>query len=99
MYKRQIQRYAFSNCISLKQLVLSKNIKSIEWGAFENCTLLEKIIIYDKVEYLSLIHIYRMLVSVCYLVLKGLLQTQSDGTTKLMDFLDEQRMHLSLIHI
>ena len=36
---------------------------------------------------------YRMLVSICYLVLKGLLQTQSDGTTKLMDFLDEQRMH------
>ena len=36
---------------------------------------------------------YRMLVSVCYLVLKGLLQTQSDGTTKLMNFLDEQRMH------
>lgn len=45
-----IQRYTFSNCISLKQLVLSKNIKSIEWGAFENCTLLEKIIIYDKAE-------------------------------------------------
>ena len=36
---------------------------------------------------------YRMLVSICYLILKGLLQTQSDGTTKLMDFLDEQRMH------
>ena len=36
---------------------------------------------------------YRMLVSICYLVLKGLLQTQSDGTTKLMGFLDEQRMH------
>lgn len=36
---------------------------------------------------------YRMLISVCYLVVKGLLQTQSDGTTKLMDFLDEQRMH------
>lgn len=36
---------------------------------------------------------YRMLVSICYLVLKGLLQTQSDGTTKLMDFLDEQLMH------
>ena len=35
---------------------------------------------------------YRMLVSICYLVLKGLLQTESDGTTKLMDFLDEQRM-------
>lgn len=36
---------------------------------------------------------YRMLISICYLVFKGLLQTQSDGTVKLMDFLDEQRMH------
>lgn len=36
---------------------------------------------------------YRMLVSICHLVIKGLLQTKSDGTTKLMDFLDEQRMH------
>lgn len=36
---------------------------------------------------------YRILISICYLVFKGLLQTQSDGTTKLMDFLDEQRMH------
>ena len=35
---------------------------------------------------------YRMLISVCYLVIKGLLQTNTDGTTKLMDFLDEQRM-------
>ena len=36
---------------------------------------------------------YRMLVSICYLVVKGLLQTNSDGTTRLMDFLDEQRMN------
>ena len=35
---------------------------------------------------------YRMLISICYLVMKGLLQTNSDGNTKLMDFLDEQRM-------
>ncbi len=35
---------------------------------------------------------YRMLISICYLVIKGLLQTNSNGTTKLMDFLDEQRM-------
>ena len=35
---------------------------------------------------------YQMLIAVCYLVMKGLLQTQSDGSTKLMDFLDEQRM-------
>ncbi len=35
---------------------------------------------------------YRMLMSVCWLVAKGLLQTQADGTSRLMDFLDEQRM-------
>ncbi len=35
---------------------------------------------------------YRMLISICYLVVKGLLQTTTDGSTKLMDFLDEQRM-------
>ena len=35
---------------------------------------------------------YRMLMNVCWLVYKGLLQTQSDGSTRLMDFLDEQRM-------
>lgn len=35
---------------------------------------------------------YRMIIAVCYLTIKGLLQTSSDGTTKLMDFLDEQRM-------
>ena len=36
---------------------------------------------------------YRMLISICYLVIKGLLQTQADGSTKLMDFLDDQHMH------
>lgn len=36
---------------------------------------------------------YRMMISICYLVFKGLLQTQADGTVKLMDFFDEQRMH------
>lgn len=35
---------------------------------------------------------YRMLISICYLIIKGLLQTKSDGTIRLMDFLDEQRM-------
>ena len=33
-----------------------------------------------------------MLISVCYLIIKGLLQTTADGTVKLMQFLDEQRM-------
>ncbi len=35
---------------------------------------------------------YRMLISICFLVVKGLLQSQADGTQKLMDFFDEQRM-------
>lgn len=35
---------------------------------------------------------YRMLMNVCWLVSKGLLQTQADGTSRLMDFLDEQRI-------
>lgn len=36
---------------------------------------------------------YQMMISICYLVVKGLLQTNTDGTTKFMDFLDDQRMH------
>lgn len=35
---------------------------------------------------------YQMLLSICYLVLKGLLQTETDGSVKMMKFLDEQRM-------
>lgn len=35
---------------------------------------------------------YQMLMSVCYLIIKGLLQTTTDGSVKLMQFLDEQRM-------
>lgn len=45
-----------------------------------------------KIQYNRTNQTYRMLISICYLVIKGLLQTQSDGTTRLMDFLDEQRM-------
>jgi hypothetical protein len=35
---------------------------------------------------------YQMLIGICYLVVKGLMQTNSDGVTKLMDYLDEQHM-------
>lgn len=35
---------------------------------------------------------YQMLMSVCYLIIKGLLQTTSDGSVNLMKFLEEQRM-------
>ena len=45
-----------------------------------------------KIQYNRNNQTYRMLIAICYLVVKGLLQTNSDGTTRLMDFLDEQRM-------
>lgn len=35
---------------------------------------------------------YRTLMNVCWLVAEGLLQTQRDGSVRLADFLDEQRM-------
>lgn len=35
---------------------------------------------------------YRMLMNVCWLVMKGLLQTQKDGSFRMVDFLDEQCM-------
>lgn len=36
---------------------------------------------------------YRMLISVCYLALEGLIQTTSEGEIKVMKFLDEQRTY------
>lgn len=35
---------------------------------------------------------YQLMIAVCELVIKGLLQTTEDGHTRVMDFLDEQRM-------
>ena len=55
----------------------------------------EPLNVYDinwKLQYNRNNQSYRMLISVCYLVIKGLLQSNTSGGTKLMDFLDEQRM-------
>ena len=59
---------------------------------FGNVDLLDVHTINWKIQYNRNNQTYRMLISICYLVIKGLLQTKSDGTTQLMDFLDEQRM-------
>lgn len=59
---------------------------------FGNVELLDVHMINWKIQYNRNNQTYRMLISVCYLVIKGLLQTNTDGTTQLMDFLDEQRM-------
>ena len=36
---------------------------------------------------------YQMMIGICQLVVKGLLQQQKDGSVRLMEFLDEQHMH------
>ena len=59
---------------------------------FGNADSLDIYAINWKLNYTRNNQTYRMLISVCYLVIKGLLQSNSDGTTRLMDFLDEQRM-------
>lgn len=67
--------------------------------------LKKQMLFFSEVDEIDLIHVdwnlrynrnnqtYRMLISVCYLVVKGLLQTKSDGTVRLMDFLNEKRMY------
>ena len=59
---------------------------------FSNVDLLDIHTINWKTHYNRNNQTYRMLISICYLVVKGLLQTNTVGTTRLMDFLDEQRM-------
>ena len=59
---------------------------------FGNVELLEICSIHWKLRYNRNNQTYRMLISICYLVVKGLLQTNTDGTVHIMDSLDEQRM-------
>lgn len=59
---------------------------------FSNIDLLDIHSINWKLQYNRNNQTYRLLISICYLVMKGLLQTNTDGTTKLMDYFDEQRM-------
>lgn len=92
---------AFMNQIlkSTMILLLQADIKN------ENKKQLRKILVYfNDVKEIDIVNInwnlqynrnnqtYRMLMSICYMVVKGLLQTQSDGSVKLMDFMDEERM-------
>lgn len=59
---------------------------------FEGVEILDVYSINWRVQYNRNNQTYRMLISICELVVRGLLQTNSNGTTHLMDFLDEQRM-------
>lgn len=62
-------------------------------GYFKDIDSLDVHTINWRIQYNRNNQTYRMLISICWLIAKGLLQTNSDGSTKLMDFLDEQRMH------
>jgi 5-methylcytosine-specific restriction enzyme subunit McrC len=59
---------------------------------FGDVELLDVYTINWKIQYHRNNQTYRMLISICYLVLKGLLQTRSAGTTRLMDFFDDPLM-------
>lgn len=59
---------------------------------FKDIDVLDVHTINWRVQYNRNNQTYRMLISICWLLVKGLLQTNSDGSTRLMDFLDEQRM-------
>lgn len=59
---------------------------------FGNIDLIDTHLINWKIQYNRNNQSYYMLISICFLVIKGLLQTNTDGSSKLMDFIDEQRM-------
>lgn len=59
---------------------------------FENVSSLDVYTIDWKLNYNRNNQTYQMLISICQLVIKGMLQTQSDGSVRLMDYVDEQRM-------
>ena len=59
---------------------------------FEDVDVLDVHAINWKQNYTKNNQSYRMLISICNLLLNGLIQSTSDGTVKLMQFIDEQRM-------
>ncbi len=59
---------------------------------FKDVSILDPFHINWKIRFNRNNQTYQMLINVCYLVIKGLLQTDSQGNTKMHKFLDEQRM-------
>ena len=61
---------------------------------FGNIDLLDIHAINWKVQFNRNNQSYRMLIAICYLTVNGLLQTNSDGSTRMMDFSDEHMSRL-----
>lgn len=59
---------------------------------FDEVSMLDKHTINWNLQYDRNNQTYRMLVEICHIIMKGLLQTNVDGTTRIMDYLDEQTM-------
>lgn len=59
---------------------------------FSDVSLIDLNAVNWNVRYNKNNHTYRLLITICQLIVKGLLQSKSDGSLKTMDFLDEQRM-------
>ena len=82
-------------CVLLKANIRSEHRKSLRklLVYFNDVEILEIHKINWNIRYDRNNQTYMMIISICRLVIKGLLQTQSDGKYKLMDFFDEDRMH------
>lgn len=85
---------------STMKLLLRQNI-----GTAQSRKLKKVLVFFDGITELNLHNInwkfcynrnnqtYRMLMSICYLVVHALLQSKSEGSRPVMDFIDEQHMH------
>lgn len=84
------------------QILIKSDIKSFRKKSFRNLLLYFKDVKSLDIKRIKNINwnmkfnknnqSYQMLISICYLVLNGLIQTTTDGSTKLLNFLDEQSM-------
>ena len=81
-------------CLLLKSRISSSRKKDLRKVLvfFEGVEELDYHLINWNIQYNRNNQTYRMLISICFLIIKGLIQNQSDGSVKLMDFLDERRM-------
>ena len=59
---------------------------------FDGVSLLDIHTIYWNIPYDRNNQTYRMILAVCQLILKGMLQTESGGAVKMMEYLDDQSM-------
>jgi 5-methylcytosine-specific restriction enzyme subunit McrC len=57
---------------------------------FDNVDILDIKKINWKIPYNRNNQNYRLIIAICYLLIKGLIQSKRDGTVKVMDFLDDQ---------